>query len=183
MTRFLTAVLGLLVVGCLAPVPTRADEEDWQTVSDVGAVSLLVLSVGIPAVEGDGDGVLQAVGTEVVTSLVVEGLKLTVSKERPDGSDDHSFPSGHTARSFAAATTMYERQGAGIGIPALVVAGIVGLARVEGQKHDWVDVIAGAAIGTASGLLLTQEPPDPEAAAFTPWVDGSGAGFSLALRF
>ena len=183
MTRFLSAVLGLVAMAGLMPAQAHADEEDWQTVSDIGVASLLVLSIGIPAVEGDGDGVLQAAGSQVVTSLLVEGLKLAVPKERPDGSDDHSFPSGHTARSFAAATTMYKRQGAGIGIPALVVAGIVGLARVEGQKHYWVDVIAGAAIGAASGLLLTREPPDQDEAAFTPWVDGSGAGFSLALRF
>lgn len=183
MPRSLLAVLALFLAAALASAPARADEEDWQAVSDVGVVSLLVLSVGIPAVEGDGDGVLQAVGSEVVTSLVVEGLKLAVPKERPDGSDNSSFPSGHAARSFAAATTLYKRQGPGIGIPALVVAGIVGLARVEGQKHDWSDVVAGAIIGAASGLLITDAPPDQDETAFTPWVDGSGAGFSLALRF
>ena len=37
---------------------------------------------------------------------IVQGLKHTTSVVRPDGSNDHSFPSGHTATAFMTATML-----------------------------------------------------------------------------
>lgn len=163
--------------------PSQAKPSDWQTASNVAVYSLMALSIGLPAAERDKQGVFQAAGSIATTSLVTEGMKAAFPKTRPDGSDRKSFPSGHASRAFAAAATLYNRQGQNIGIPAFVVAGFVGLARVEGKKHYWADVAAGAALGTAAGFLITNSPPQGNQAVLSPWVEHKGGGLSFAMRF
>jgi membrane-associated phospholipid phosphatase len=162
--------------------PAQASKKGWATASDVGAYSLIALSVGIPAIEKDGKGVLQAAGSFGAASLVTEGLKQAFPTLRPDGSDNKSFPSGHTSRSFAAAATLWQRQGKSIGIPAVVVAGLVGVARMKADKHRFGEVAVGAAIGLASGILITNKRSDAKTA-LVPWTDGKGGGISFAMRF
>jgi undecaprenyl-diphosphatase len=65
---------------------------------------------------------------------------------------DHSFPSGHTAASFAAATALsmaYPRARPGLYLSATAV----GLSRIHLGHHFLSDVVAGALIGTAIGWL------------------------------
>lgn len=175
--------LAACVLALTLPSPALAGVEGWKTASDIGAYSLITLSIGLPAVQGDRAGALQAAGSFGATSLVTEGLKQTFPRTRPDGSDRKSFPSGHTSRSFSAAATLMNRQGAKVGVPAFLVAGFVGLARVEGKKHYWTDVLAGAAIGTSLGFLVTKEKPENRQAVLIPWADAQGGGFTLAARF
>ena len=145
-------------------------------------LALTALAIGLPAVHGDGAGALQAAGSEGAAGLVVAGLKQAFPERRPDGSDNKSFPSGHTAVSFAAAASIYERQGPGIGIPAFAAASFVGLARVEADKHHWYDCVVGAGIGTAAGLLITRK-PGQRSAMIVPWGDTHGGGVSMAMAF
>jgi hypothetical protein len=46
-----------------------------------------------------------------LTSGAVWALKYTTQRERPDGSNHYSFPSGHTAVAFAAASVIDKRYG------------------------------------------------------------------------
>lgn len=66
---------------------------------------------------------------------------------------DGSFPSGHTASSFALATTIFlhDRR---VGTGFLSAAGIVGLGRILGNVHYPVDILIGAALGIATSLLI-----------------------------
>jgi ElaB/YqjD/DUF883 family membrane-anchored ribosome-binding protein len=74
-------------------------------------------------------------------------------------------------------------EAAKLGIPALAVAGFVGLARVEGKKHYWSDVAVGAGIGSLAGFLITRKHPDARQSALYPWGDTKSAGFTYAARF
>lgn len=182
MDRRLRLPVATCAIALLAATPAHASNQDWATVSDVGVVALTALAIGLPAVRGGGAGALQAGGSEGAAGLVVAGLKRAFPERRPDGSDNNSFPSGHTAVSFAAAASIFERHGAGIGIPAFAAASLVGVARVEADKHHWYDCAVGAGIGTAAGLLITNQ-HHPRSALVVPWGDTHGGGFSLAMAF
>ncbi len=66
---------------------------------------------------------------------------------------DFSFPSGHTAASFAAAVVFYKELPRKYGIPALVVAVLIALSRLYLGVHYPSDVLAGAVSGTLLALL------------------------------
>ena len=76
-------------------------------------------------------------------------------RPRPDGSDNGSFPSGHTASAFASATVLERHFGWKAGVPAFGFATYVGLARMSANKHNMSDVIMGAAMGIASARAVT----------------------------
>lgn len=84
---------------------------------------------------------------------VTYGLKHTVHEMRPDGTDNKSFPSGHTAVAFCGATTLmheYRKVSPWIGVAGYAVATTVAVDRVRRNRHHWYDVVAGAAIGIGS---------------------------------
>lgn len=64
------------------------------------------------------------------------------------------MPSGHTAIAFALAVAIWETSK---GLPVVAgfgLAGLVGQSRVEGEIHNWWEVITGAAVGTLIALLF-----------------------------
>lgn len=174
---FFPAILALV-----ATSPARAGDKTWERISDIGSYSLMGVAIAAPLIDGDGKGTLQAAGSIGAAQLIALGLKETFPETRPDGSDDKSFPSGHTARSFAAAATLFERQGPEYGLPAFAVATLVGVARVKADKHYWYDAVAGAAIGLGTGFLITSK-RENERIAVIPWGDTKGAGVHVAMRF
>jgi len=109
-------------------------------------------------------------------------LKEAFPEWRPDRSNRKSFPSGHSSIAFAAAATIFNREGPVMGIPAMAVASFVGVARVKADKHHWYDCVAGAGIGMASGFLITHRRPE-RTAMLIPWGDTHGGGISFATRF
>lgn len=88
-----------------------------------------------------------------INAAVTYSLKHTIHEMRPDGTDNHSFPSGHTAVAFCGATTLmheYRKVSPWIGVAGYAVATTVAVDRVRRNRHHWGDVVAGAAIGVAS---------------------------------
>ena len=79
---------------------------------------------------------------------VVEGLERIVEEQV-----DFSFPSGHTACSFAAAVVICKLCPKRYGIPAMVLAVLIALSRLYVGVHFPTDVIGGAVFGTAAALL------------------------------
>ncbi|MBO5747256.1 MAG: phosphatase PAP2 family protein [Clostridia bacterium] len=65
---------------------------------------------------------------------------------------DKSFPSGHTLACFEAATVLMLNDKR-FGIPALIGAILVGLSRIYLYVHYPTDVLAGAVLGIAFGVL------------------------------
>ncbi|HEX8448930.1 MAG TPA: phosphatase PAP2 family protein [Allosphingosinicella sp.] len=168
---------GSILAGAASP----AWANGWDDSSTAGEAALVAAAIGLPAAKGDGEGALQAGGSLAASFAVTEGLKRLVDERRPDGSDRRSFPSGHTSASFAAAATLHRRYGWKVGLPATVLAGFVGVARVEARKHFWHDVVAGAAIGEAAGFLITSR--RDSRVQLVPWGDSGSGGVSTAMRF
>ncbi len=171
----------LLLVAVLSPV-TRADSEStWDDISNVGAYSLLATALALPATREDWEGMRQAAYSIGAATAVTQLGKATIHEERPDNSDNNSFPSGHTATAFSSATTLYRRYGWQAGFPAYAVAALTGIARERARKHHWYDVVAGAALGTASGWYFTTALNDQ--VQVTPWVESDGGGVVMSMRW
>lgn len=86
-----------------------------------------------------------------LTEIMTLGLKYTVRRKRPDGSSD-SFPSAHASGVFALATVAEVYYGPWVGVPSYLLASLVGVSRIDANKHFASDVIAGAVLGTLMGL-------------------------------
>lgn len=171
----------MLLAACALPVPALASYKGWDDASSVGAYGLAAVALGLPLARHDTPGALQAAASLGAAEITTQGLKAIVHEERPDRSNNNSFPSGHTALAFAAAATLHNRGGWQEAVPAYLVASFVGVARVEARKHHWYDVVAGAAIGETSGLLLTHK--RDAAVRLLPWGDAHGGGVALGTRF
>lgn len=86
-------------------------------------------------------------------AVSVNTIKSTSNVLRPDGSNSHSFPSGHTATAFMGAEFLRREYGdvsSWIGVAGYAVATGTGFFRMYNNKHWLTDVIAGAGIGILS---------------------------------
>lgn len=126
----------------------------WITASLLLLISKKTRKVGIMA--------LAALMLSVLIDNVI--LKNVVGRTRPyevipeltsliGAPSDFSFPSGHTGSSFAAAVVMYKKLPKKMGIPALILAFLIGFSRLYVGVHYPSDVICGAGIGSGIALL------------------------------
>lgn len=103
----------------------------------------------------------------IESTIVNRTLKAVVGRSRPDPDGlvlaasgvpvreptSTSFPSGHTLAAFCAVTVMCQRGDRGGNTLLFTSATLVGLSRLHLRAHHASDVIGGAAIGTALGLV------------------------------
>ena len=66
---------------------------------------------------------------------------------------DWSFPSGHSSSSIAAAFVALRRLPRKVGVPAMVLAGLICISRVYVGAHYPTDVIGGVIVGLLCGWL------------------------------
>lgn len=115
------------------------------------------LTVGfIPGLEhryGFKERLLGGVSAFVVATALTEGLKTAFHRQRPDGSGNDSFPSGHTARAFTGAELMRIEYGNLVGLAGYTCAIATGILRIHNNRHWWSDVLGGAAIGIISARI------------------------------
>ena len=100
------------------------------------------------------------VGSDLIRAQVMNGvlsraLKIVVDRPRPKGGG-HSFPSGHTAASFATAAVLHQHLGWKVATPAYAAALFVGYTRVRDRAHWTSDSLFGAALGLASAHAVTR---------------------------
>ncbi|MFM2229726.1 MAG: hypothetical protein RL607_984 [Bacteroidota bacterium] len=89
----------------------------------------------------------------LLMAVTVNSFKYTTKVERPDGSSNNSFPSGHTATAFLGAEFLYQEYkevSPWIGIMGYTIATGTGYFRMYNNRHWFSDVIAGAGIGIGS---------------------------------
>ena len=91
--------------------------------------------------------------SNVLAGGIIQGTKRVSGRERPDYSNNRSFPSGHTQTAFVAAEFLhqeYKDRSIWISIGGYSAATFVGIARIYNNKHWVSDVVAGAGIGILS---------------------------------
>ncbi|MCG3861541.1 phosphatase PAP2 family protein [Psychrobacter faecalis] len=146
----------LLTSGVIVTLPAHADSSTTSKVGDVLSFAIPAAAYGSTYYMDDKEGRQQFYYSFATNVAATYALKTVIDKERPDGSDDDSFPSGHTSRAFQGASFIHKRYGLEYSIPAYIGAGFVAYSRVEADEHDVADVVAGAALGVASSMYLTK---------------------------
>lgn len=77
-----------------------------------------------------------------------ELLKLLIHEDRPDGSDNRSFPSEHTSISSTSQGWNYKF---GVTLTIGTASG-----RIVAKRHNWWDTLAGAGIGVMNDYLVNK---------------------------
>ena len=129
------------------------------------------------------------VGATVLTTKQLTGI------ERPDGSANNSFPSGHTATTFMGAELVrieYGDDSPWYSFGAYTIAVTVGVLRVYNNRHWFTDVFAGAGIGILSARVGYWLLPYTRKLMYGltgcdafvyPSVNRDGASLGVAMRF
>lgn len=179
---FLTA-LSLAVSIQAQEIAVTGSRKAVRTSGDVGAILLPVAGLTAILINKDWEGLKQGVFAGATTLGITYALKYIVKKDRPDHSDNHSFPSMHTSVSFTAAAFIQRRYGWKWGLPAYVLSTYVGWSRVYGKKHDWWDVAAGAAIGAGSSYIFTRPFAKKHELTISPVAGDGHYGFYASMKF
>lgn len=195
MNRYGSIVSVILAVAFLLPFHASAQQGESPefrptapmkgvgTSTDVIALALPVAALAGTLIEQDWQGLVQGAYTAAATAGATFILKYTVKERRPDGSNFHSFPSGHSAVSFATATYLQRRYGWKFGVPAYALASYVAWGRCFARKHHWWDVVAGGAIGAGSALIFTRPWARTHDLQLAPASDGQTFGLYCSFKF
>ncbi|OOG69861.1 phosphatase PAP2 family protein [Flavobacterium sp. A45] len=135
----------------------------------------------------------------LMMSVTVLALKSTTKVERPDGSSNNSFPSGHTATAFAGAEFLwqeYKDKSIWYGISGYLVAAGTGAFRIINNRHWFTDVAAGAGIGILSTkaaywmypflnkkVFTKKEKENKGTTLILPYYNGKELGCNLVIQF
>lgn len=184
-------LITIIIWGCVPVTASSPNEVFHRTKSQKGvAVSTDVAIIAMPVaalagvlITEDWTGLKQGALSAVTALGATYILKYAVKEERPDHSNMHSFPSGHTCISFATATFLQRRYGWKFGVPAYVLATYVGWGRVYAKKHHWWDVLTGAAIGAGASLIYTRPFAKKHELVIEPTVSPYGVNLSASLVF
>lgn len=130
---------------------------------------------------------LSSFGSDLFRAQAVNGLftlllKSSIDRPRPSGAP-YSYPSGHTSSSFATAGVVYKHFGKKYGIPAFLLAGYVGLSRLQEGKHYITDVLAGSLLGSYISLKLSKNDTKGNSLSLYPSSSSNGLGISLSYKF
>jgi len=163
-------------------VPTSS-QKGVRISTDVLVLAMPVATLAGVIIEKDWKGLVQGCYAAAATAGATLILKYSIKERRPDFSNTHSFPSGHTACSFATAAFLQRRYGWAFGGPAYAVATYVGFGRVYSKKHHWWDVVAGAAIGAGSAYIFTRPWAKEHNLEIAPIADETSVGVYTSFTF
>ncbi|MFL9830348.1 phosphatase PAP2 family protein [Flavobacterium sp. ST-87] len=136
---------------------------------------------------------IDVVTADAISYIVVTAIKNSVKAHRPDSSNQLSFPSGHTAIAFTHAALLYQEYKDAdfwYASSGFVFATATGILRVANNKHYTSDILTGAGIGLASGIIVSYYNPlqkiyfgkKNEASAFIYPQIGSQIGLGILIK-
>jgi len=172
----------LVACGAVAGLAPGSALADTEKAGDVLRFALPAAALAVTLRREDREGRKQLYRSFAVNVGATLLLKAVVDDERPDGSDDDAFPSGHTSMAFQGAAFLHRRYGARKAWPAYVAAAFVGWTRLDSDEHDETDVLAGAALGTATAFLLADRAERAEVG-ITPAIERGGLVLHFTGRF
>ncbi|GAB3308457.1 hypothetical protein GCM10027511_20360 [Hymenobacter humi] len=162
------------------------DYLQWSPYFEVAGVLL----AGVESRDDRLNLALVVLKSEAVMFSTVFLVKTLTHVQRPDSSDHMSFPSGHTAQAFMAASivhTEFRDKSPWYGIGAYTLATSVAAFRMINNKHWESDVVAGAGVGILSAHLAYlshrnrwgRQPRGRDIGVVPLWSPAGGAGLSV----
>lgn len=132
-----------------------------ENIGDYTQFAPIVLAYGLKLAGNRGEHkVLKSTSmllqSEALMIAMVRPLKYFTDRTRPDGGG-HSFPSGHTAQAFLAASFLHKEFGhksVWYSVAGYTMATAVGTCRMVSNRHWASDVLVGAGIGILSTNLV-----------------------------
>lgn len=173
------AVLGMSAAGAIAihqdldgqvrdhtarhPRQWREGDEVLGVMGDVFVQGPVLVGLYFWSIKAQDDE-LHDVTTTLMSAYAINGvsavlLKVIVNTDRPSTEVEdgrYGFPSFHAASSFAMASVLNEYYGWQVGVPAYLMAGLVGWTRIDARHHDLSDVMFGAAMGYVIGTSVAR---------------------------
>ena len=158
----------------------------------------VVYGLDIAGVHGKHDAANQTVvlaKAGLLMTAIVLGGQYSARERRPDNSNFRSFPSGHVAQAFIAATVLQKEFGhlsVWYSIGGYAAASGIGVLRILNNKHWVPDVFVGAGIGvlTTNLAYLTHKyhwgknyKKKKKGEAFLMPTFGNGQGIYFCYRF
>ena len=170
------------------------------TIDDISqytpALSVYVLNnIGVKGKHNLRDRSIILATSYIIMSGTTIGSKAWAKVERPDGSSNNSFPSGHTATAFSGAEFLwqeYKDVSIWYGISGYIVATGTGFFRIYNARHWLSDVVMGAGIGILSTKVAYWIYPYVQnklfrsckntTAAIAPFYNGKQLGLGLIMN-
>jgi len=117
---------------------------------------------------------------QALAGLLTHAVKITVRRQRPDGSSSYAFPSGHASTTFASAVVISRYVPRKWAFVTYGVASYVAVSRMHENRHYLSDVVFGSGLGIASGLTVMRNRNLPWE--IRPALTGSGVGIFVERR-
>lgn len=171
-------------------------EDVSDDLRDLSTAAYFITALAAPSdtFADKASGLAVGIGTMVVDGAMTRGLKDLTGRERPDGENDRSMPSGHTSKA-ASRTAMaiqnlqyFDMHDWSRDVLSWSLRGVAmgtGLARVEARKHHLSDVFVGYAVGQFVAKFMQEAFVAGESGAelsFVPTNDGGALKISIPLR-
>ena len=174
-------------------IDERITIDDFAQYSPAASVYILNLT-GVKGKHNLKDRSVIIATSMITIAVTVTALKHIVKEERPDGSSNNSFPSGHTATAFAGAEFLYQEHrdvSVWYGVVGYAIAAGTGAFRMYNDRHWLTDVVAGAGIGILSTKFAYWVHPYlrnhlkclNSTAMVMPYYDGKKTGIGFAMSF
>ncbi len=117
------------------------------------AAHLVMGSIGVKSKHNFKERFLISATAHAAMLVMGYGTKFVIHEQRPDMSNNHSFPSGHVALAFTGAELLRSEYGTAYGIAGYALATSVAFLRLYNNRHWLNDILMGAGIGILSARI------------------------------